>query len=190
MNKRAQSLIRLIARWIVEDHQAGRLPVINWTAIHEAGHAVAHYRLHGSSRYVGNISIIPHEGNAGHTYQEEEWDCNHESMSKEVLILCAGYAACVAAGLDHTRAMEGCGSDFEKANRIIGGWELEPIDIQIAAATTLMEQPKNRRAVQRLADELVRRQTLPGQEIDVLIDLADGEISEEEYAKYRILSER
>lgn len=27
MNKRAQPLIRLVARWIVEDHQAGRLPV-------------------------------------------------------------------------------------------------------------------------------------------------------------------
>jgi hypothetical protein len=38
MNPRAKPLIRLLARWIVEDHQAGRLPVMNWTAIHEAGH--------------------------------------------------------------------------------------------------------------------------------------------------------
>jgi hypothetical protein len=27
MNPRAQPLIRLLARWIVEDHQTGRLPV-------------------------------------------------------------------------------------------------------------------------------------------------------------------
>lgn len=27
MNQRAQPLVRLLARWIVEDHQAGRLPV-------------------------------------------------------------------------------------------------------------------------------------------------------------------
>jgi len=186
MNPRAKPLIRLLARWIVEDHQAGRLPVMNWTAIHEAGHAVARYRLHGNSRYIGDLSIVPRKGNAGHALQEIEWDCNSESMLNEVLILCSGYAACVAAGLNPDQAKEGCDSDFEKAELIIGDWKLKSIDVQIAAATALMDQPKNRRAVQRLADELGQHQILRSEEIDVLIEVADSAISEEDLARFRI----
>lgn len=94
MNQRAQSLIRLIARWIVEDRQAGRLPIVspavvsretekrhpmneNSTAIHEAGHAVASVRLM-PSRYTGEVTIIPnHEDNYNGAHAPlEHW--NHD----------------------------------------------------------------------------------------------------------------
>lgn len=157
-----------------------------WIAVHEAGHAVAHFRLHDGNRDHGYLSIQPSGDIAGLASQETEWIFNPESMQKEVTILCCGYAACVAAGLDPTQAKEGCDNDFEKVDAILGNFKLDPFSIQLAAATTLMSKSENLRAVQRLADELVRHQILRSEEVDVLIEVADGAMSEEDLAQFRI----
>lgn len=161
------------------------------TAIHEAGHAVAHVRLR-PHRGLGYATIVPnHEnGTAGNSIHEDEWDCNAESMQGEVTVLCAGYGACVAAGMDETLAREGCDSDFEKAEQIIRGWSLSPLSEQLKLAIEMMQRPENRKAVQRLADELMKRQTVDGDEVGVIVEVSDGATTEEDYLRYRMMRQQ
>ena len=156
------------------------------TAAHrEAGHAVAHNRLRGPRRYVDVLSIISYAYSSGSAMRAEEWSADAEYMQEKVLILCAGYAACMAAGIEDAMARQGCHSDIAEAKEIVAGWHLAPFEEQLDDAVDLMWQPENRRAVARLADELTRHLLLLPQEIDVLIDVANGAISEAELARLR-----
>lgn len=151
------------------------------TAIHEAGHAVACYRLM-PGRYTGDLTIVANEeeGYAGAHETLESWDDNSEAAKQEVLHVCAGYAACVAAGFDDVTARLGCSHDFERAEEIITRWNLLPLDDHLRQAIDLMRQTLNLRAVKRLADELTVWKTLDGDEITVLIDVADEDTPEAE----------
>ena len=157
------------------------------TAIHEAGHAVACYRL-TPTRYVGMVTIIPNEekSHAGAYWGEEFWpDNTAEEAQHEVMCLCAGYAACIAAGIDEVEARQGCDSDFETTEELIRNWKLAPLKDQLRQTVELMQQPENTQAVSRLEKELLEHELLLGEEIDVLIDVADGEVSELELVQYR-----
>ena len=50
-----------------------------------------------------------------------------------------------------------------------------------------MRREENIRAVDRIADELMRRRSLDGDHAEILIDLANGGMSEEDYRQYLCL---
>jgi len=154
-------------------------------AFREAGHAVAHNRLRGPRRYPDVLSIISYANGTGSGTREEDWSTDAEYMQDKVVILCAGYAACIAAGIEEALATQSCYFDLAKAKEIIVGWHLAPFEEHLEDANDLMWQPENRRAVARLADELTRHLLLLPQEIDVLIDVANDAISEAELARLR-----
>lgn len=152
------------------------------TAIHEAGHAVAFVRLF-PARVCGDVSIEPEEGRLGGHIGEELTVCLNTAdeqaeaqFEAEAVYCCAGYAAMLAAGYPEEQAIELCESDFVEA-----GHRLE---VGKRKAVELMRRPENRLAVERVAEELLHRKRLDGDHILVLIDVADGETTVEEYHAY------
>ena len=85
------------------------------TAIHEAGHAVAHARLECSAL----VTIKPHNGMFGRCKLPEGKDhvSNAEDARVQVLCYCAGYAALIAAGYSDKSARLGADDDFRKRRR-------------------------------------------------------------------------
>ena len=50
-----------------------------------------------------------------------------------------------------------------------------------------MSRPENVKAVRRIADELLVQKTLEPDVVDVLVDVADGKTTEEEYQRFLAL---
>lgn len=159
------------------------------TALHEAAHVVAHVRLHPEYLYIGDISIVPNvdRETLGHAAFEQLTDEPREVWSNEVLVLCAGYAAEVQMGEDPDLARQGAEWDLEKAETIIAAWQMEPLDEHIQVVSDLINRPENRQAIERIAGELATHGTLDAYEIAILIDVVDGEASENDLAIYRSL---
>lgn len=156
------------------------------TAIHEAGHFVAGERL-GVIQEFASIEPEPLKGRLGRVEGEGAHWSTKEGQD-QVTIFCAGYAAVVASGVDPGIAALGCWSDFEKAEDIINLWWLSSLEEQKAIATAMMLEPKNRKAVDAVADELIATGSVGGQLLEVILSHADGECTDEELAWYRELS--
>ena len=156
------------------------------TAIHEAGHAVSCVRLgidHDKASIVPEGDWLGHVQSAGvnHVWMEEE-------AVDQVLSYCAGYAALVAAGFDETVATQGADGDFDAARHLIEHWGLAgDLDEWKAKAVAMMQEPRNRAAVKRVADELVAAGTIDWDDISCCCDIADGECTEEDYAMSKAL---
>ena len=159
------------------------------TATHEAGHAVAFYRLFGDdARYGGPLTIEPHEDLLGSHGAEEllfPWTEEvtaevQEAFEKEAIYACAGYAATLAAGYADEKALAGCESDFEAAQSACP----VPLKVIRKKAVALMALSENTAAVARVAAELLSRSTLAWDEVEILIDIADGEATEHDYQRY------
>ena len=154
------------------------------TAIHEAGHAVAHVRLgldHEGAHIVadgnGLLGAATGEG------QAHVW--NTAGAERVVLAFCAGYAALVASGGDHGQAVDGTGDDFEQAQELIDFWGLAgDLAVWQRRAVELMRKPENLAAVALVARHLQERKRLDGELVDVLVSVADGETTEEEFETY------
>ena len=155
------------------------------TAIHEAGHAVACLRLWGTARDTGNITIERTDTTLGHHAAEEitfpanepETAEQRQEFEKEAIYACAGYAALIAAGYDEATAVLGCDPDFDIADRVT---EIPLAEIK-QEAVALMQQPANIKAVSRIAEELLQRTTLDPWDVDVLMEVANGNVTEEKY---------
>ncbi len=154
------------------------------TAIHEAGHAVASVRLF-PDRLVLEVSIEPEpdKGLLGkHAADELTVLCSTPdeqaaaSFEAEAIYSCAGYAAVLAAGYPEAEAIAGCESDFAEAGDLL--------DIGKSKAVELMQRPENQQAVKHVADELSRHRCLDGDHVAVLINVADGDMTEKEYQAY------
>ena len=50
-----------------------------------------------------------------------------------------------------------------------------------------MTLPENIAAVARVADELLSQSTLESDEVEILIDVADGEATEQDYQRYLVM---
>ena len=75
------------------------------TAIHEAGHAVAHVRLGIQQSF---LTIKPYDGLAGsYTAEGENHVWSKEEAVDQVLAFCAGYATLAAHGCDEEEAQAG-----------------------------------------------------------------------------------
>lgn len=157
------------------------------TALHEAGHCVAFIRLF-PNRYGVSVTIVPNEGldllglflaesvDFPIGDSEPEMTAFHAELELQALCCCAGYAAMIAAGFSQQEAEEGCEIDFYNAKKFSRRPETSKKN-----AVDLMRQEKNIRAVGRIADELLIRKTIDYDVTEVLVDLIDGETTEEEY---------
>ncbi len=86
----------------------------------------------------------------------------------------------MAAGYSDEAALAGCGSDFDKAERTCD----VPLDVSKEKAVELMALPENTSAVARVAGELLSQSTLEWDEVVILIAVADGEATEQDYQRY------
>ena len=156
------------------------------TAIHEAAHAVTHLRLH-QHIYIGTVTIVATDGLDGRAQFERVDSGSADDWRNEVVVLCAGYASQLLAGDNEDDARIGASSDLEQAAEIISRWNLSPLADHVSAATQLLEQSCNRKAIERIAAELLKQETLPGDEVEMLLAIADGEASEADYEQYLLL---
>jgi hypothetical protein len=161
------------------------------TALHEAGHAVAYVRLFPGN-YNFSITVAPNleQGSAGSHHAEAvefEWTDDpdahakqNDDFRKKAVQCCAGYAAVRVAGYSEAEAVAGCRSVFEQA-------EWCGLEETKQRALELMSRPENVAAVKRIAEELLRRKTLTGDEYDILIDVADGVTTEADYQQFLLM---
>lgn len=154
------------------------------TAIHEAGHAVAHVRL--ALEHAG-AHIIPDGvrllGAAIGEGQEHVYD--KSKAERVVVAFCAGYAALVAAGYVDEMARTGADDDFDQACQLIEFWGLTgDIAAWQAQAVQLMRQPENMAAVDLVSKHLLQRERLDGDFVGVLVELADGDATDADFARY------
>lgn len=159
------------------------------TAIHEAGHTVAHIRLGMEHDGADIIRVDGRLGAAKGEGKKHVWDEN--GAESVVLACCAGYAAMIAAGHTEDEALSGVYKDFEEAGEVITAWALPgSIEDWQARAVDLMRRPENVAAVALIAEHLLQRKCLDGDYCDVLVELADGETNEAEFARYLAFRER
>jgi len=175
-------------RCTIERKMTTNSAVKRMTAIHEAGHTVAHLRLH-EHFYIGKITIVPDENRHTEGLGEfEEPDFGSvDDWRDEVVILCAGFAAQIIFGDVEEQATAGASSDFEKAQEIVSAWDLGPLTDHIETAKILLDEPRNRRAVERIANELTKVETLDSDDLQILSDIADGKATEASYARFKLL---
>ena len=161
------------------------------TAIHEAGHAVACFRLWGLARDTGNVTIDRTGSKLGHHAAEEiTFPANgpvtaeeNREWENEAIYSCAGYAALIAAGYDEATAILGCDPDFDIADRVT---EIPLAEVK-QEAVTLMRRPGNIKAVSTVAEELLERTTLDSSDVEIFIEVADGNATDEEYQRFLAL---
>ena len=163
------------------------------TALHEAGHAVAFVRLWQVGRVSRRVTIVNDDEMLGrHSVEDlvfkvasntDDSAVQNAEFEKEAIYCFAGYAAVLAAGHSDDTALDGCTTDFDQARQCTE----TPLEIIKQQAVALMHLPENIAAVRRLADELIHRQTISGDEIDMLVDVSDGSMSENDYQRYLAL---
>lgn len=157
--------------------------------MHEAGHAVAQLRF----EILGNEVKISPSGDTLGTVDSTSANTvrSNDEAAARVLACCAGYAALVAAGHDKAQAAIGCDSDFLEAANLIKYWELEgDLETWKRKAVRLMRFPRNIAAVELVAAHLLRQRVLDGDYVEVLVDLADGSISQAEFDDFLVLRGR
>ncbi|HSI51853.1 MAG TPA: hypothetical protein VLA61_26600 [Ideonella sp.] len=151
------------------------------TALHEAGHALAHVRLQIDQM---RASIVPTDELQGAVLSNcDVWTAaGAEDMA---IADCAGCAALKAVGQADDAAAPGCDSDFESAESLADDWSLEGgLEGCKSRAVDLMSRPENLTAVALIAEHLLMHLTLDAEYTQVLVDVADGETTEEEFERY------
>lgn len=152
------------------------------TAFHEAGHAVADCRF-GFVCGVVSIEPRPGLGTRGHATCLYE----HEGTDDDVILaLLAGYAAAVRSGEDSDDAKEGASSDFERALEILARSERTELASHLERAEAFVRD--NWTAIERVAVELIEWRTIDGQELEVVLDVADGNATDADLARFRMMS--
>lgn len=164
------------------------------TAYHEAGHAVADVR---GGLGCGGVTIAADAkarslGGAGHM---NDWTTSpapktQEAIAQASLIsLYAGFAAELRFDpKGHQAAQLGATGDFEKARELLvllyGEEQADQQQAEwIERAKSLVADPRNWRAIEMLARELLDCGQLDGDLVDVLVDFADGEITSAQWEK-------
>lgn len=154
--------------------------VIDWlvhSAFHEAGHAVAASRL---GLDCCDVTVKPGDGFGGRV----SWDnCSSSAGPAErALIACSGYAALVVQGAPEEVAILGCEADFASAERLIEiaatGGNVSDYKLQ---AVRWMTDTVNRQAMERVAEYLLSHETMPGDLVDLAVEVAVGTCSLAEF---------
>jgi hypothetical protein len=143
------------------------------TAVHGAGHTVAYRRLFPEKLMYG-VAIVFDDEQGWVGWSSNGYEYDHATAEAEFDAYgCAGYAAVLIAGYSEDEAAAGCGNDFSRVHGDLAVAKVKAID--------LMRRPENVKAVNRIADELMRRQRLHPDHVEQLINLSDGEVTESEY---------
>ena len=162
------------------------------TAHHEAGHFVITYAL---SNYGNDYSVYQYEitiksdgVNKGKvTYESKEFSEDSKLIRDEAISMYAGYYAEVRYDPEYAdTAKKLADSDFEKAKELLTSLDdVEDLSLSIensrAKAKALVDQHWNE--IELLADALLRRETIPGDKAEIIVDVARGEISLEQLAQ-------
>ncbi len=153
------------------------------TAYHEAGHAVAMTRF---GICCGSVTIRRNGPVLGAAEGDGDW--HDEEHARQFLTThLAGYAVNVRQGAPEATARAYACADFEEAQREIawlGITEREAIELAVA----FVGVPENWHAIEVLAAELLKYETIDGQEIPVIVDIADGETTTAQLERYRLLA--
>ena len=154
------------------------------TAIHEAGHAVACFRLF-PDRMTGTLSILRNRDDGLLGSHESEKillprstgdDDAERIFESDAVYTCAGYGAMIAKGFPEEEAIVGCEQDFEEARPRLNAAKVKAVE--------LMSSTENIKAVSRLAEELMRFKSMQPDHVEVVIELTQGECSETEYREF------
>lgn len=146
------------------------------TAIHEAGHAVMAYRL---DLQIHSISLIPTvvDGalrNGGtHIYGAIE---SKAHATETALCSLAAFPACVAAGVDGWLGRQ---EDMDGALQALWKWFDDAPAVYKeceARADAMMNESKNKAAVERLAALLLERKIINGADVRDCIAQSDRDI--------------
>lgn len=154
-------------------------------ALHEAGHAVAAIKLGIDGQDLGVVTIVPKDHMNG-SFSMREMSCTYLEIRHDIIINCAGYGALRASGYPESIACIGCGDDFGKAEKLIKGWSLSPLDHWKDQATQLLSIPENALAVSRVSAELLKHKTLGPEYINVLVMAATGLLSKIEVEQFKV----
>ncbi|MCK6501444.1 MAG: hypothetical protein L6Q38_18355, partial [Nitrospira sp.] len=163
-----------------------------FTAYHEAGHVVACIRfglMHngatikpGTNREGAYLGVVSHEVN--HEFPAD-FDDDREigrQTRRALIIALAGYAAELTAGQDKQTARGGASSDFEQAEVILGG----PVTLDwIEKARAFVRRPRNWKAIEMMAAELLDRESLDAEEACAVVLIADGDAPATYLEEYR-----
>jgi len=146
-----------------------RIPTIELTAYHEAGHAVMCFLLKQRFRHV---TVVPRKESLGHIdpvwaenyWKDIEWSPNPAKVEKEIKILLGGVVAeAIRIGRDNWKWD---GSDIQKATdfafRAHGTSHTgaKYIDFLLSSVRDVLDQPPNKVMVQELAKALLREKTI------------------------------
>ncbi len=141
------------------------------TAIHEAGHAVAHIRFESPQSFA---TIKPNNNIAGSVSANDDADDRDEGIG-QVMSYCAGYAACVAAGYPEDQAKGGCDLDFDTAQGLIKIWSLKELSHWQSQAVELMRRPENLRAIDLIGQYLMQHGTIDDERMRTVVEVAEGQ---------------
>lgn len=148
-------------------------------------------------RWQSSVSIVPGDGYLGIVHGEEgisrvgpnSLEVDPGKVEGKVCELYAGYAAAIRfapASKDSTKA--GASSDFGVADEM-----LEWVGLATDAHRERLSEKTERLVadrwaeIDRLARELIVKKTLPGEEADVILEVARGEATEAELTRFRML---
>lgn len=151
------------------------------TAIHEAGHAIASARL---GLEIELVSINPHEDSLGHVAGDFNYGPDSNYFASCATVLCAGWAALIVSGCSDVDASIGCDGDFTKVVEIAAGWKLPPIQHWKQEAIKLLSAPENIKAINLLANQLIRHRTVGPNFVATMIEIADGESTIDDLVRY------
>ena len=139
-----------------------------FTAFHEAGHAVIGYRLNLLGHYA-TIIPDPREGTDG-LCEQEDWDLYPEGACKQIISLFAGDASAKKKFPDY-KGYSGAEGDLESSSdllRYTGGITESELHSQTAL---LIEE--NWPHICAVAEELVEAKTLNSEEYELIIAAID-----------------
>lgn len=153
------------------------------TAFHEAGHFVIHYALFGPDRCRGRLTIVPGDGTAGSSQAESWW--SEEDARNDVLVSFAGLAAQKLA--NPNADPQGAGSDDRQAREALRFLEEEERECEYRTKADQLVMD-HRAEITALAEELLERKIIQDPfESELIVDLARGDITEEDLARYRMV---
>ena len=134
--------------------------VLQPSAIHEAGHAVAFFLQFGLGELhrIGDLEIGIDES-AFCVGDMVEPDL--EQKEKTAIMLCAGYAALIVAGYQEEEALQGTVCDFEMARM----QSKTSIDSLKGAAVELLSRKEAGPLIKALSQRLIGETTVPANEL-------------------------